>query len=60
MANPDKQSAIKNIRQSAYANLFEKVYDAKALNDVEDTFDIVAFMKTLTDGFSPEKQLVKK
>lgn len=41
MANPDKTSVILAIRASEYADLFEQVYGAGSLDDVEAAFDQV-------------------
>ena len=42
MANPDKATVIKDVRNAAYAELFKRVYGPDALKDVEQAYDYVA------------------
>jgi len=56
MANPDKAAVIAKVRNSSYANLFEQIYGAGSLNDVDTAYDqianaIAAFEST--EQFSP-------
>jgi len=42
MANPDKATVIKDVRNAAYAELFKRVYGPDSLKDVEQAYDYVA------------------
>ena len=56
MNNPDEETLIKKVRESAYADLFKKVYGEKSLDEPKKALDhignaIAAFERT--DVFSP-------
>jgi cytochrome c peroxidase len=42
MANPDKATVIKDVRNAIYAPLFKRVYGPDSLNDVEQAYEYVA------------------
>jgi cytochrome c peroxidase len=42
MANPDKATVIKDVRNAAYVELFKHVYGPNSLKDVEQAYDYVA------------------
>jgi cytochrome c peroxidase len=42
MANPDKATVIKDVRNAIYAPLFKRVYGPESLNDVEQAYEHVA------------------
>ncbi|HFD80948.1 MAG TPA: cytochrome-c peroxidase [Gammaproteobacteria bacterium] len=56
MANADKAAVVAKVRSASYATLFEEIYGAGALNDVNSAFDriaaaIAAFERS--EAFSP-------
>ena len=42
MANPDKAAVVDKVRSSNYASLFEQIYGAGSLNNVDSAYDQIA------------------
>jgi cytochrome c peroxidase len=60
MHNPNKRNVINKVRQSNYANLFEQVYGAGSLLNVEMAYDQVAEAIAAFEGTSVLNQFSSK